>query len=343
LATPAIPQNIEVSQANATVLITWDAQAGATSYSIQRSTDNVNFSVLDTSVINKYVDDSVAIGTQYWYKVASVNGSGTSSYSSTGTAVPAPTGELSLYELRLRAQQRADMVNNQFVTTTEWNYFINQSLLELYDLLIDVYEDYFKAPNARFQVDGSTYIYPLPNGTLEFTDVNGDTFVAKPFYKMLGIDLALNTATNAFVTVYKYNFIDRNRYVYPNSNGTIYGVFNLQYRVVGNNIEFIPPPSAGQTIQLLYAPRLDALLQDTDISTIGYGGWLQYAIVRAAKYALDKEESDTSKLDTEILFLKERIQSAAQNRDAGMPNTISDVQTPWGDRTPYNGYGSGGW
>lgn len=343
MAAPAMPQNVQVSQANGQVSITWDQQAGATSYDVQRSIDNVSYSTVGSPSAYSYVDATAVLGTQYWYRVGAVNGDGTSPYSTGQIVIPAPTAELSLYELRLRCQQRADRVNSQFVTTTEWNYFINNAMLELYDILIDAYEDYFKAPDACFQVNGTDMNYPLPNGVLSFDDNNGTPFVAKPFYKMLGVDLALNTANNAYVTVYRYNFIDRNRYVYPNSNGTIYGVFNLQYRIIGDSINFIPTPSAGQTIRLQYAPRLKALLADNDLTTIGFSGWLEYVIARAAKYALDKEESDTSKLDAEILYLKQRIESASQGRDIGQPDTISDVQTPWGDRSPYSGWGKGGW
>lgn len=74
---------------------------------------------------------------------------------------------------------------------------------------------------------------------------------------------------------------------------------------------------------------------------LGYSGWLRYPIVRAAKYALDKEEgSDTSKLDAELGFLKSRIEQASQNRDVGAPDTISNTR-----RDPLyggNGFAGGG-
>lgn len=344
MAIPGIPTNFYVQQANIQALCSWDAIAGATSYSVQRSTDGLNFTSLSTPIVNKYLDTTVVSGSQYWYKVASVNTDGTSGYTSAGTVVPAPSSELSLLELRLRAQQKADRVNSNFVTTSEWNAFIGLAMYELYDLLVTAYEDYFMAPRARFQATSDSFVYPLPNGVLSFTDISGSSFVAQPIYKLLGVDLALSTASNAFVTVDKYNLIDRNNYVYPNSSSQIYGVFNLRYRMMGTNIEFIPTPAAGQTIQLLYIPRLPTLLQDTDITTIGFSGWLQYVIVRAAKYALDKEESDTSKLDAELLFLKKRIEETSQDRDSGRPDTISNVRNSgWGPQGGFSPFGSGGW
>jgi hypothetical protein len=103
---------------------------------------------------------------------------------------------------------------------------------------------------------------------------------------------------------------------------------------------FIPTPSANQGIRLWFIPRLTELLADNDILDISISGWVRYVIVRAAKYALDKEESDTTKQDQELGFLKQRIEESAVNRDAGLPGTISDTRNQagyWG-----SGYGSGG-
>lgn len=342
MAIPGIPSGFYCSQGNRQVALQWNLTTGATSYNLQRSTDGITYTDLAAPTTPAYTDSSVAVGSMYWFKVAAVNASGTGNYTAAVQAVPAPNSELSLYELRLRAQQKADRINSQFVTTEEWNFFLMQAMYELYDLLITSYEDYFEATEVTFTTSGNQYQYPLPDGLLTFTDPSGATVTARPFYKLLGLDLGINNANNAYVTIKKYNLIDRNTYVYPNTASTIYGVFNLQYRLVGNSIRFIPTPSNAQPIRILYIPRLQQLQLDTDISTIGYSGWLQYVIVRAAKYALDKEESDTGKLDQEILFLKGRIEETAVNRDVGQADTISNTAgNPWGGG-PFNGF-RGGW
>lgn len=343
MAIPGTPQQFNVQQGNQQVYLSWSPSVGATSYSVQRSLDNVTFTAYATPATADYLDTAVTLGTQYWYKIAAVSIDGTSTYTPSQWAIPAPVAEFSLGELRLLCQQKADRVNSDFVTLPEWNNYINLALEELYDLLVTSYEDYFMAPRARFTTTGdpnTIFSYPLPNGSNTFQDINGSNFIPKAFYKILGVDLALNTSQNAFVTINKFNFIDRNNFVYPNSTSTMYGVFNMRYRIMGNNIEIIPVPSANQIIQLCYIPRLDKLLKDTDITTVGFSGWLQYAIVRAAKYALDKEESDTAKLDSELVFLKDRIEAASQGRDAGQPNTISNTRS--NNFGGYNG-NSGGW
>ncbi len=337
MAAPTTPNNFTAQVGNQQVLLTWDNSPGATSYDITRSIDNVTFASLSSPVVNSYLDTSALLGVQYFYQVRATNGSGSSPYTGSESAIPVPAGEMALGQIRLAAQQRADRVNSNFVSMTEWNSYINQAMYELYDLLITTYSDYFLAPALNFSTVGNQADYPLPNGT----NYSG----ARPFYKLRGVDLAINNANNARVTLQQFNFIDRNNYIYPNTASTIYGVFNLRYRVMGSNLQLIPTPSAGQPMTLWYIPRLRQLLKDTDTSDIGISGWIEYVIVRAAKYALDKEESDTSKLDNELLFLKGRIEETAQNRDAGQGDTISDSRgANWGSLGgPYNGFSGGGW
>lgn len=330
---PSVPTNFNVQQGNGDVLLSWDIMATATNYPVQRSTDGVTFSLIGTATVNNYTDTTATVNTMYYYQVAADNGM-LSAYTAAQQVVPCKVGEISLYELRQRSQQKADRVNSQFVTLPEWNFFINQSVKELYDMLITAYEDYYIAPRLIISTTGADS-YDLPDGK----NYSG----APALYKLYGVDLGLNSSQNAWFTLKKFNFIDRNRYVYPQLTTTILGVWNLSYRIMGSKIFFIPTPAAIQQVGLWYYPRKDTLLQETDVLD-GFSGWENYVICRAAKYALDKEESDTSKLDAELLFLKNRIEEAAQGRDAGQGDTISNVRSRnnlWGANGE-NGYGPSG-
>lgn len=308
MAIPAVPTGYQLQQGNAQVFLSWNIVQGATSYSIQRSTDGVTYSVIATPSPNNYLDTTVTVGTLYYYQVASVNGSGTSNSTNAQTIIPVNTGDLSLAQIRLMAKQRADMVNSQFVSDTEWNLYINQAAFELYDLLVTSYEDYFMKAPLLITTTGSEQ-YTLP------TD----------FYKLLGVDLGLANNTTAWITLKKFQFIERNRYVYPQINSTFFGAFNLQYRLMGNTIFFIPTPSAGQFLQIWYIPKLTQLLQDTDILT-GISGWGEYVIVDAAIRAKQKQEDDVSVLGAQKMMLIQRIEDASQSRDAGQPNCISPTR-----------------
>lgn len=341
MSTPAIPTNVSASQGNGQVYLSWDLMPGATSYTVQRSTDQLTYATVASPTAPQYLDTSVTLGTAYYYQVLATGSSGASPYAAVVSAVPAMSGEMSLGEIRLRSKQRADRVNSNFLTQTEWNWNINQSLFELYDLLIDVYEDYFLTPPYQFQTNGTDNRYPLPDGVIQFTNsYTGVVETAPAFYKLWGVDLAANTSNNGWVTMNKFNPLDRNKYFYPNSQSTIYGVFNAQYRLLDKYIEFIPVPSGNQYIRFRYFPRMTMLLADNDLTLSGISGWLEYVVVDAAIKALTKEESDTTALKMEKMALKLRIEAGAKNRDAGRPDTIQDTRS--GGVGGWNSGGTGG-
>jgi len=105
MAIAGIPQSFYVTTANGQNLIQWGIVAGATSYDVQRSTDGVTYASVAAPSVTSYLDTAVTVGTQYYYKVASVNSSGTSSYTTPQAVVPTTSGELSLGAIRLAAQQ----------------------------------------------------------------------------------------------------------------------------------------------------------------------------------------------------------------------------------------------
>lgn len=249
---------------------------------------------------------------------------------------------MTLLQLRTATRQRADMVNSQFISDSEFNTYINQSYFELYDILVQKYGDnYYVAPPTQFQTDGVTVQYSLPDGVATF--VNGTTkanYVAPPVYKLLGADLALANNLSSFATLKPFNFGERNKFAVPNFQA-FFGVTNLRYRINGNQFWLTPIAAAGQTIQLWYVPRMTTLDNDTDIID-GVSGWTEYIIIDAAIKARVKEESDVSALMMAKGAIIARIESAAENRDAGNPATIVDTQFGgmWG---PMGSGDGGGW
>lgn len=328
---PIAPFSFYVQQANNQVLVSYSLVPGATSYNIQRSTDGIVFTDLATAISSSYLDTSVTPGLQYYYQVASqVTVSMvvyTGQYTAPQAVVPVGSGEMTLGQLRLLSQQKADRVNSQFVTLPEWNVYINQSYFELYDLLVQKYGDtYYMAPPLQINTTGVAF-YDLPNG------INYEG--APPLYKMLGVDVGVAPNDSSYTSAKRFNFIDRNRYVYPQLTTNL--LYAPQYRIMGSQIEFIPNPASGQFVRLWYVPRMLALLQDTDIAD-GVSGWTEYIAVDAAIKALQKEESDVTVLALQKQALIQRIESAAENRDIGQPDTISDTRRATG----FNGWGGGG-
>lgn len=178
------------------------------------------------------------------------------------------------------------MINSSFVSTSEWTDYINGSYQELYGVIVQAYgNDYYVATPSSFVTDGVNQLFSLP------TD----------FWKLLGVDLRVQ-ASNLWVTVKPFMFSDRNRFGLINS----------------------PTPMAGQTLRLWYVPTLTLLSSDSDSTVPILNGQEEYVVIDAAMKALAKEESDISVLMARKQAMLERIQSEAENRDAGSPSHIVD-------------------
>ena len=336
MAVPSVPTNFTVQTANSQVFLMWDINVLAASYTVQRSTNQISWSAIATAITpHVYLDDTVTVGTEYFYRVFGINGDGAGSPTAAVKTIPVPTAEMSLWQLRVASQRRADKTESQFITLPEWNDWIRLSMYELYDLLLKTSEDY-KVSTATLTTASSQQSYDLPNGV--------NYSAADPFYKLIGVDIQVGGQSGRYVTLHKFNFAERNQYFYQNNNGgTPYGFYDMKYRLVGNQIMFMPTPAPNQTVKLWYNPRLAELLQDTDITDIGISGWLQYVIDRTAKYALDKEESDSTGIESDLNKMKLRIEAMKEDRDAGMPSTISDTQNDYfggrgGFGSPFGGF-----
>lgn len=165
---------------------------------------------------------------------------------------------VSLGSLRLQAQQRSDMENNNAVSVPEWNTYATGSYKELYDLLVSCYgNDYYVATTYQFQLTGGAQQYALPDGTSSFLNTSGG--VAQKFYKLLGVDLQYSASPTGYVSLPRFEFIERNRYAYSNTATNFNGYTNLKYRIEGNNLFFIPIPTSGQTCQVWYVPAPTSL------------------------------------------------------------------------------------
>lgn len=351
----ALPQQIVLTTGNGQNYLSWAQVAGATSYIVQRSLTGLlgSFSTVGTPAVNKFLDNTVAVGVQYWYQVASVSGIGTSGYNSTGTnalpltITPCLPGQINLGYIRYMSKLKADKLHSNFLTEDEWNFNINQSSNRLYDLLITKFGDkYFLAPPVQINTTSQVVIggmasFPLPNGAL---------YSAAPaFYKVAGVDAGINASNNQWFPLPKFNWIDRNKFSTLQLAGTVQSIYGLSYCDFGNNLFIIPLPTA-QILQLWYVPVLTQMLQDTDMMPFSISGWSELIMVDAAIKALIKEESyeQAKALMMERAEMIERIQTTAANRDVGQPNSVSNTRMRVGDQNfggifnGFSGWGAGG-
>jgi hypothetical protein len=217
---------------------------------------------------------------------------------------------ITLAQLRTEARERADMQNNNFVKDSELNNYINNSISELHDLLIQAYESDYYINEVEFTTTSQQDSYDLS------TVISDDNF-----YKLRGVDAKLNNSE--WFTLQPFTFNERNRR--QNFGAWRYlGISNVRYRLVGNTIRFTPVPDDNIPVRLWYIPTAQVLTNDTD-TLRDLNNFSEYIIVDAAIKMLAKEESDTTQLERTKAQLKRRIEEAANNRDAGMGDSVSDV------------------
>jgi len=329
------PSEFIVLSAQGLIQLTWDSTPLTTIYYINRSTDNITFTNIATTISTSFNDTTALVGVIYYYTVQSSNGINSSlpTLSQSGQALT--PGQTTVGNLRLECQQRVDRVNFDNITTQEWNSMINQSFKELYDILIQKFgNDYFIQIPFLYTTTGQ--IDPV---------VQAQVFLLPPdFYKLMRVEVSINkNDPNSWITLRKFEAIQANLYNYPNIY-TFYGITNLRYRLWGKYLQLVPIASAGQTIRIWYSPRPNQLLNDTD-TVDAVSGWEEYIVTDVCIKAMVKTEEDATAFMAQKLALLKRIEEAAENRDVGEPECVSDSRTrnfAWSD--DYQGMGwSGGW
>ena len=168
-------------------------------------------------------------------------------------------GVLSLAQIRLAARQESDMERSQSVSDSELNFYVNQSCFELWDLLTKRYGDDYKiSPNIyAINTDGQSEFYNLP----------------PDFYKLAGVDLALTPLglPGQRITIFPFNFSERNDFVIPNMPIAPVVSFGagVRYRLHENRIWLLPIIQSGILCRLHYHPRF---LELADFATINMNG-----------------------------------------------------------------------
>lgn len=220
------------------------------------------------------------------------------------------------------AQQRADRVDSAFISPSEWKAMANASLQQLYEKLIEAYgSDYFcQASSPVITTTGQTDTYALP----------------ADFFKLLGVDLQRYPGQvsnpSSWVTIWQFNFAQRNNYSLPGLRGSWAGT--MRYRLRGDNIVFQPCPAASQTLRLWYAPVFTPLVDDDDAFD-GVNGWEEWVVNDVALKALVKDESDLSGVGALQQVQNDRLQTIIDSRDVGAAQTTTDVNP--------GGFGLGAW
>lgn len=229
-----------------------------------------------------------------------------------------------LLDLRNLVRQRSNMEKNYFVSDAELTSYINNSLAELDDILITEYEDYrVNTFQAYLPPDASNNIISVPSN----------------FYKLRGVDFSKDDQPNRWYTLYPFQLTERNR-----NNNTLnnmiapWGNMRLSYHLSDAGIIIEPAQSCGGKYQIWFVPKFLQLVEDTDTLTIQMDtqAWIEYVAVDCCIKVFNKQNMDPSGFMAEKAALKQRIVSAAKNRDAAAPKRVANVRYQNDDLTlPY--------
>jgi len=214
-------------------------------------------------------------------------------------------------------RQRADLENNNFCTDAEIMLYLNQSLGELDDILATDYEDYHVLTyQSVIPTNTNSNIIPVPSNLL----------------KLRGVDFQFQAAATPdqatfWYTIPRFNFLERNQ-INPLTSAMMPWRMNVSYNLIDQGIQIVPQMNCAGTYRIWFTPKYEYLTQTTSILPLYMNaqGWSEYAVVDACIKIFNKQNLDPSGFMAEKEALRQRITSAAKNRDSGGVKSVADTR-----------------
>ena len=210
-----------------------------------------------------------------------------------------------LAELRTDVRRRVEMEDDgNFVSDAELNDYINESVHDLYDTIIDA---------------GGARLFTISAPTL--TSVGTNSFsLPYDFYRLVSVDVLVGGR------YYEAKPADIKDYANltqcpPTEQFTEY--YLQKEFVSGDTFLFTFPSLSTTQIALRYIPLPAPLLADED--TVSFNNnWLQLVVTDAAIKCLDKEETDNSALVFRRQMAMQRVIDSVNDIDIAHTRTIRD-------------------
>jgi hypothetical protein len=214
---------------------------------------------------------------------------------------------IALSALRESVRVRYDLptfTTTSFVKLVEVDSLINASLTAFYAMLQEAYGDGYFATSGAIAITPGAATSPLPTDSVKLLGlwwVRGPDDVVKIEQGTID-DLRLGSYTPR-----------------PWSQG-----WGPLYRLSGNTVQWLPPPSAAATVRADYVRLPPELVADTDTFDAGIG-WQEWVINDVAGKIADKEEKDPAVWLTKRADWEARIRAQAPERDEGGILQLRDV------------------
>jgi hypothetical protein len=213
-------------------------------------------------------------------------------------------------DLITQARRRVDALGSDTFTDAEVADYVNMSLLELHDLLINAYGDDFYSDTVTYALTASL------NATVTLNPVP---------YKILRVDWLDNS--DVWRPIRRVS-LGGDRLTTEQKQ---WSQHEPTYRSRWSTLELYPPPSDAEQVRvhgIAMVPQLDTA------SPASYGvpgyilPWVQYVILGAAIHMIDRVEGDPSVLASQKVALATQIRNG-KGIDTHGYQVITDVEGYW--------------
>lgn len=209
-------------------------------------------------------------------------------------------------DLRARALQRADMVNSDFVTTAELDYYLDSAWREFYGMCVSRFEGLFVA-YGDITTTAGVWEYSLPSA----------------FRKLKLIQL-LRGDGKWDRSLRRSDWRDIETLAPQGMRGTpIHYVLFIDPIVArANRILLTPTPDAAYTLRVRYVPNVQLTDMLSSAASSIPAAWDEFIVLVAAIKMKDKEESDCWVLNQELQRLTDQIIRDLQPMDESEPAQV---------------------
>ena len=211
-----------------------------------------------------------------------------------------------------RAKERADMENDNFISSAEWYRMLNTWTAKLWNHLV-------KIDPERYQREQT--INPVAS--------TSDYEVPADYYGTLGIDWISDNSQEVYVEIKRLFGSEINRYAYTTDT------ISRGYTYVYNNadpttplIRLIPTPGTSWNYRHRYIvapPKFAVDGTDSGELVPGIAGFEEYVVIGMAIDARIKEESSVVQLRQSLAEMQMHLEEMAENRAAHDAGHVVDV------------------
>ena len=207
-----------------------------------------------------------------------------------------------------KAKSRADMEESDFISDSEWNTIIYDSVCALVELVSRQNQDHY-LEEVTLTASGLDTM-DLPSDLLEvrgMDEKNGDSYQ----------------------TMEPFMLAERNKYSNPLYPFMSDRKSSFRYRLQGaSKVRVVPRATSTSEFRLWYTPSPTPFASDLSSIEV-FNGWDEWVVLDVAIKALGKEQSDASHLLMERKIVENRIMEAAQRRQTDTGDQVIFPEDIW--------------